>query len=215
MEGYGDFCPLSRAAEIYATRWTPLIVRNLELGCSTFTEIRDGLPGISRTVLSQRLKMLEHYGVVRRNDDGYELTEAGEGLKAVTEVLGRWGERHLELTPDHYDAAVVLWSFCKHLSADDLPPERLVLQFEIRDDRRYWILLQKPAAEVCNKPPGYDEDLVVTTDAEWLTKWFVGKVSLGDAVHAGRMELRGPRHLEKLLASLGGLGAYESEAVPA
>ena len=91
MEGYGDFCPLARAAEIYATRWTPLIIRNLEMGCSTFTEIRDGLPGISRTVLSQRLKMLEQQQIVRREDSEYRLTEAGESLSAVTATLGRWG----------------------------------------------------------------------------------------------------------------------------
>ena len=215
MEGYGDFCPLARAAEIYATRWTPLIIRNLEMGCSTFTEIRDGLPGISRTVLSQRLKMLEQQQIVRREDSEYRLTEAGESLSAVTETLGRWGEKHLELTPAHYDAGVVLWSFCKHVGPAELPDERLVLRFDVRDDKRYWILLQKPAAEVCMKPPGYDEDLVITTNSEWLTKWFVGKVSLGQALHAGQIELRGPRHLEQMLAALGGIGAYEPEAAPA
>ena len=64
MKSYGQYCPIARGAEIFATRWTPLIVRNLLLGCRTFGEIRAGLPGISKSLLSQRLEMLRHYGVV-------------------------------------------------------------------------------------------------------------------------------------------------------
>src|SRR5215211_1655810 len=85
VTGYGDFCPLARAAEVYATRWTPLIIRNMLMGCRTFTEIREGLPNVSRSVLSQRLRLLEHHGLVARDADGrYSLTEAGEGLEEVT-----------------------------------------------------------------------------------------------------------------------------------
>jgi DNA-binding HxlR family transcriptional regulator len=216
MEGYGDFCPLSRAAEIYATRWTPLIIRNLQFGCTTFTEIRDGLPGISRTVLTQRLRMLEHHGIVARDPatGEYRLTEAGAALEAVTDVLGRWGERHLELQPQHYDAAPVLWNLCKHVEAEEVPERRLVFRFDVRGDRRYWLLLHRPAPEVCSKPPGYEEDLVLATTAEWLTKWHIGQVSLGDALHAGLMELQAPLHLERMLAGLGGRGAYEPEVAP-
>jgi DNA-binding HxlR family transcriptional regulator len=55
---YGQYCPIARASEILAMRWTPIIVRNLLLGCETFTELQDGAPGISRTLLSQRLRLL-------------------------------------------------------------------------------------------------------------------------------------------------------------
>ena len=214
MDGYGDFCAISRAAEIYATRWTPLIVRNLLLGCTTFTEIRDGLPGISRTVLTQRLRMLEHHGVVTRDGDGYRLTEAGRALEAATVTLGRWGERYLELRPEHYDAGIVLWNFCRRVLPDELPEERLVFRFDVQDEKPYWVLLQRPP-EVCYLPPGYDEDLVLVTTAEWLTKWHAGQVSLGDALHAGLMELRAPLHLERMLARMGGRGSMNPPAVPA
>ena len=214
MQTYGDFCPLSRAAEIYATRWTPLIIRNMLFGCRTFTEIRDGLPGISRSVLTQRLRMLEHHGIIERepNTLDYRLTEAGEGLNEVVDVLARWGERWLDLAPEHYDAGTVLWSFCRHVAPDELPDARLVFVFDVKDDRRYWLLLQRPAPEICFKPPGYDEDLVLVTTSEWLTKWHVGRLSLGDALSAGVMELRAPLHLERMLATLGGRGAMEPVA---
>lgn len=215
MEGYGDFCPLSRAAEIYATRWTPLIIRNLMFGCTTFTEIRDGLPGISRTVLSQRLKMLELRGLVSRDEAGYHLTEAGEALSEVTWALARFGERHLEMEPAHYDAGTVLWSFCHHVEPDEIPDRRLVFRFDVEGDRRYWLLLHPPKAEVCFSPPGYDEDLVLSTTAEWLTKWHIGKVSLGDALHHKLMDLKAPLHLERMLAQMGGRGAVPQPGVPA
>ena len=167
MYTYGDFCPLSRASEIYATRWTPLIIRNMLFGCRTFTEIRGGLPGISRSVLTQRLRMLEQHGIIERSGSvEYRLTEAGEGLEAAVDVLARWGEQWLDLTPAHYDAGTVLLSFCRHVAPD-----------------------------------------VLVTTSEWLTKWHIGRLSLGDALNAGVMELRGPLHLERMLATMGGRGA--------
>ena len=65
MRTYGQYCPIARGAEIFAERWTPLIVRNLSLGCGNFSEILEGAPGLSRTLLSQRLKQLERLGIVR------------------------------------------------------------------------------------------------------------------------------------------------------
>src|SRR5262245_44279381 len=83
---YGQYCPIARASEILAMRWTPIIVRNLLLGCETFSELEDGAPGISRTLLSQRLRLLEHHGIVERHAGArghgsrYRLTAAGEEL---------------------------------------------------------------------------------------------------------------------------------------
>ncbi len=80
---YGQYCPIARGAEIFAERWTPLIIRNLYLGCGSFSEILEGAPGLSRTLLSQRLKQLERLGVVESapKPDGrghhYELTSRG------------------------------------------------------------------------------------------------------------------------------------------
>ena len=63
---YGQYCPIARGAEIFAERWTPLIIRNLYLGCGNFSEILEGAPGLSRTLLSQRLQQLERLGVDAR-----------------------------------------------------------------------------------------------------------------------------------------------------
>jgi DNA-binding HxlR family transcriptional regulator len=202
---YGQYCPVARATEILAMRWTPIIVRNLLLGCQTFSELMDGAPGISRTTLSNRLELLEQYGVVERDGARYLLTAAGRDLDPVVEAMGTWGARWLEMTPAHFDSHTVLWSLCRLTDAEDLPRRRLVIRFELSDGhkRRVWVVLCPPDSEVCVKPPGYDEDLVVRTNSEWLAKWHMGRISLGQAMHSGLIDVEGPSELVGTLATLG------------
>ena len=118
MRTYGQYCPIARGAEIFAERWTPLIIRNLYLGCGSFSEILQGAPGLSRTMLSERLKQLERLGIVESapKPDGrghhYELTPAGHDLFKVCVSLGEWGAAWLEIAPEHLDPFVALWSMC-------------------------------------------------------------------------------------------------------
>ena len=208
---YGQYCPVARATEILAMRWTPIIVRNLLLGCETFGEIQDGAPGISRTLLSQRLSLLERYGIVERRPSSggrgsrYCLTDAGRELQSVVDALGTWGARWLEVAPQHLDAHVVLWSLCRLADPADLPGRRMVIRFELEDGtmRRMWVVLGPTDSEVCVKPPGFDEDLVVTTCSEWLAKWHMGRISLGQAMHDGLMSVQGPNHFVQALSNLG------------
>lgn len=139
MRSYEQFCPIARASEVLSERWTTIIVRNLLLGCRTFNEIADGAPGINRSLLSQRLKQLERWGIISRrpNPTGrgglYELTEAGRELDQVCDALGTWGTRWLEVHSEHTDPRVVLWALCKGLGTRDLPQHRVVVRFDLRD----------------------------------------------------------------------------------
>jgi DNA-binding HxlR family transcriptional regulator len=133
---YGQYCPIARGAEIFAERWTPLIIRNLYLGCGSFSEILEGAPGLSRTLLSQRLKQLERLGVVGsapkpgRRGHHYELTTSGHDLFKVCLSLGEWGARWLEIAPENLDPFVALWSMCNALRRDRLPDKRVVIRFD-------------------------------------------------------------------------------------
>ena len=150
MRTYGQYCPIARGAEIFAERWTPLIIRNLYLGCGSFGEILEGAPGLSRTLLSQRLKQLERLGVVESapKPDGrghhYQLTTAGHDLFKVCVSLGEWGAAWLEIAPEHLDPFVALWSMCNMLRRDRLPDRRLVIRFDFagrQRPERYWLLI--------------------------------------------------------------------------
>jgi DNA-binding HxlR family transcriptional regulator len=207
MKGYRQYCPITRAAEVLATRWTPVIVRNLLLGCETFSEIAEGAPGIPRSVLSSRLRLLERYGLVERiPTGGYRLTPAGEELEAVLDAMGVWGARWLETAPEDLDAHVVLWSMCRLMQKNgQLPDRRVVLRFDISEARHphFWVVLDHPSAEVCVKPPGFDVDVVVTTDSEWLALWHMGRLPLSAAMRRGLIGVSGPRALVRELASWG------------
>jgi DNA-binding HxlR family transcriptional regulator len=216
MADTGDYCPLTRAADVFATRWTPVIFRNLFLGCRTFTELRDHAPGISRQVLTERLRMLEHHALVDRRPqpDGtveYVPTAAGEALRPVCDALGKWGQQWIELVPADVDAGSVLRMLVKELAPDDLPAQRTVVRFELHGPRprRYWLLLDRPSAEVCKRPPGPDDDLVVTTTSEWLAKWHTGATSVGSSMKAGAVRFDGPLDLARRLADWGGRGIYD------
>ena len=62
---YGQYCPVALGSEVLADRWTPLILREMVLGSTRFNDIERGLPGISRSLLVQRLRHLERKEVAR------------------------------------------------------------------------------------------------------------------------------------------------------
>jgi DNA-binding HxlR family transcriptional regulator len=206
MRTYGQYCPIARRAEIFAERWTPLVVRNLSLGCSGFTEILEGAPGLSRTLLALRLRQLERVGVVRSAPKSggrghrYELTAAGHELFRVCQALGEWGARWLEIAPENLDPFVALWSMCNALRRDRLPARRVVVRFDFTGrprPERYWLLVERGETEICKTYPGLDEDLYVTAEAEAFVKWHAGHLSWAQATREGRIQLYGPSTLVK------------------
>jgi len=204
MRTYGQYCPIARGAEIFAERWTPVIVRNLSVGCGSFTEILAGAPGLSRTLLSQRLKQLERLGVVASTSRPagrgrhYALTSAGHDLFKVCVSLGEWGARWLEIAPENLDPFVALWSMCNALRRDRLPDRRIVIRFDFtgrRSPERYWLLIEFGETEICKTYPGLDEDLYITADAEAFVKWHAGQLSWAAAIRDRRFQLCGPSWL--------------------
>jgi DNA-binding HxlR family transcriptional regulator len=176
MRTYGQYCPVARTSELLAERWTPIIIRNLLTGCRTFTEIRQGAPGIPPALLTKRLATLERHGIIERErcPSGrgwfYRPTERGQELKAVCDAMGQWGARWLEIEPRHMDPAYVLWATTKLVDPARLPDRTVVVRFELRDEPEgsYWLLLRKPHPELCTRGTGYVEDIVARTDAACL-----------------------------------------------
>ncbi len=214
--GYGQYCPVSKGAEVFAERWTPLVVRNLFVGCHSFNEIHEGVPRMSRTLLAQRLRSLEREGVVDRrpNPRGrgwlYFLSPAGDELTRVCIELGNWAARWLTLRPEDMDPRVVLWGWKKFVDPGRLPPRRVVVRFDLRDWRKehFWLLLQRPEVELCAHNPGFEEDIVVATDCETLALVHMGRMSMAEASRRGRWRMDGPRDLVRAFPTWGGLSYF-------
>lgn len=203
MRSYGQYCPLARTAEIFAERWTPIIVRNLLSGATTFSQLREGAPGIPKALLADRLATLSRAGIIVRRADPatravtYELTPAGRELKPLCDAMGSWGIRWLELEPDDVDPAYVLWATARLMSTDSLPVERVTVRVDLSDrpQQPYWLLVRRPQAEVCTRYPGSPDDLVVHTDADALARWHLRELSYRDLLRSERIRIDGPREL--------------------
>ena len=215
MRGYGQFCPIALAAEVFAQRWTPIIIRNLHLGCSHFGDILDGAPGLPRSVLSSRLRSLERDGVVERTTSGhatrYALTEMGADLAEICLALGAWGARWREVQPADQNPYLALWTLSRLIDPGSLPRSRVVVRFDLRTARpphRFWLLLHGTGNEVCAEAPGFPDDGVVSTDVGSLIRWSTGQLALPTAREQGGMTVAAPPWLERELALWGRLNPF-------
>ena len=211
MRTYGQYCPISRASELLAERWTIIILRNILVGCQTFNEIADGAPGLSRGLLSKRLRELERAGVIeiRPKPDGpgsiYEPSQAGRELAELMLALQKWGERWAELKPEHAHPGVVLWAWVSFwLDRDRLPDRRTLVRFEYPrlsgPAPRGWLLIERGDAEVCVKHPGGEEQLVVViNDPAAFARWHMGEIEWSAALRSRAIEVSGSRALARAL----------------
>jgi DNA-binding HxlR family transcriptional regulator len=212
-EGYGQFCPIAKAAEVFATRWTPLILRELMTDSHSFNDIHRGVPLMSRAVLVARLRELQDHGIIERrrragsSGHDYWLTPAGEALRPVVNVLGNWGLMHARdwLKPDDYDPTVVLWGLRKRVDVAALPDHRLVVRFEFSGVpasrtkyRVTWLLLERSGADVCVKDPGFGVDLTFRGNIRDLVAVCLGYAAWRDLAGTA-LKIEGDRKLARLL----------------
>ena len=200
MRSYGQYCPVARAAEVLGDRWTLLVVRDLVEGAHRFGELAAGLPSMSRTLLSQRLRSLEREGLVerRRSASGYSeywLTEVGEDLKPALLALGEWAARNYSRDPERreLDPRLLLTWIVRELRRGALPAGRFLVRFDFRRPRglTIWLLCEDREPSICTADPGFEPDLVVGTDLMTLNRIFAGRVALSAALRSGAIALEG------------------------
>ena len=207
MSGYGQFCPVSKAAEVICQRWTPLILRELLVGSTHFNEIRRGVPTCSPALLSKRLKELEVAGVIERHasDTGtsYSLTEAGWELFPLVQALGEWGQRWVrsDYRSDDLDPGLLLWDVRRFLSPGGLGEDRVVVRLTFPSvpakHRFFWIVVDQHDVDLCLIDPGFGVDVTIEADLRTLTEVWMGDARFGDGVADGRITMEGPRRLTR------------------
>jgi DNA-binding HxlR family transcriptional regulator len=195
---YNDPCAIARGLNLVGERWALLVVRELLLGPKRFTDLHRGLPSASQNVLSQRLRELEHDGVIRRRKLGppaaawvYELTEWGYDLEPVLGHLGRWGSR-APVTSTAESSADSLILAMRDLFVSDLAGGlRGSYELRLGDDHFH--------AEVADgrielvRGSAARPDAVVETDVATLWALVLGDRRFDDAMRSGDLEVEGDR----------------------
>jgi len=204
-----EYCPVYRSLDLFGDRWGLLVVREILRGVTHFNELERSLPGISRSTLAQRLRLLEKEGIVQRHSsaDGksteYGATDAGRDLINVINAVGEWGVRWItpearasEIDPD----GLMLW-ISRHVMLHQLPSQRVVIRFELRGGSRryYWLILRTGESSLCPEHPGFQEDMFITSRPVALYRLVVGKQSLQQAMDEGTVLVEGPPSLVRSL----------------
>lgn len=208
MKSYGQFCPVAKAAEILTEKWTLLILRDLLGGSRHFNELRKGVPLMSPSLLSKRLKSLEAAGVIERRRGAsvrateYHLTAAGHEVLPIILLFGSWGQRWVRNRLDDdeaLDVGLLMWAivmdFRGGIDTDFFHGQRTVVQFEFTDitgpKKMWWLIIEPSQADLCIENPGFDIDLYVTTDLSTLTGAWMGDMPMKQALASGAIELHG------------------------
>jgi DNA-binding HxlR family transcriptional regulator len=227
MKGYGQFCPVAKAAEIVAERWTPLVLRELLCGSRRFSDLHRGVPLMSPTLLAGRLEQLEDAGIVRSvarprgRGREYHLTAAGEELRPLIDRFGEWGQRWARVQVDRgdLDAGLLMWDIHRRVNLESLPPERVVARFDfhgvpatMRGPRTWWLVLERREVDLCLKDPGFPVNVVVSADLRALTRVWMGDVRLAETVRAGLIRLEGPPSLVRAFPTWLALSSFAGVA---
>ena len=205
---YAQFCPVSVASEIFAERWTPLVLRELILGSSRFNDIHRGVPRMSRALLARRLRDLESAGVVKRGGEGdYRLTPCGQEFQEIVVGLGRWGQRWTSrVERDKLDSVLLMWDMRRRIAEDRLPEERVTVQFDYRgvpprQRRAFWLVLQRDDVDVCTKDPGFEVQLFIDAELAAFTRVWLGDLTFAQAQLNGSIRLAGERRWARAFPS--------------
>ena len=234
MKSFGQFCPLAQATQLLCERWTMLVVRELVAGSTRFSELQKGVPLMSPTLLSKRLKQLHDAGVITKSGTAgktvYELTEAGHELTPIVQLFGAWGHRWVQtsLVVADLDASLLMWDIRRSVNPKAFPIRRVVVQFEYPDAskgaRKWWLVSEDGDVDLCLKDPGGDVDIVIKSPLAKMTAVWTCQVTFKEAVKRGDVKVFGDTKLvnklqdwlqSSALSRLGSLGGLPDVQWPA
>ena len=220
---YGQFCPVAMAAEIICSRWTALVLREMLCGSTRFNDLRRGVPRMSPTLLSKRLKELEEAGVIEVRKTGragvpkYKLTRAGEDLRHIILSLGVWGQRWVEssLSLKNLDPSLLMWDMRRNLAPPAAPDRRCTVKFDYPElsagRKTWWLVIEGKDVDLCGVDPGHDVDLYVRSSLRSMTSVWMGFSTLKTEIDAGRIQLTGDKTVARSMHQWLGLSPFAKE----
>ncbi len=217
---YSQFCPIAKAAEVLGERWTILIIRELLLGNTRFSDLQRALSQISPTLLTKRLGQLQDGGLVVRKlapkggRVAYHLTAAGRELRPVILGLGEWGMKWArgQMNDDELDVELLMFDLCRRIDEEKLPGGQTVVEFAFRGLKkfaRWWVVLEAEGErELCVDNPGLAADVQILTDLRTLTEIWAGDTEIRAAKKDGRLQLNGDPALIRSLPAWLRIGMF-------
>ena len=210
---YGQFCPIAKAAEVLGERWTILIIRELLVGTTRFSDLQRGLSQISPTLLTKRLTQLQDCGlVVRKNVPRqrrieYYLTPAGRELMPIILGLADWGMKWArgQMSDAELDVELLMQDFSRRIDHNHLTGGRTVIQFifsGLSKFERWWIVIEaNNERELCVDNPGKEVDVVIRSDVRTMAEIWAGDSQIPAMKKAGRLHVSGDSFLIRTMAS--------------
>lgn len=208
MNTSGSLCPAVKAADIVGDKWVLLILRELFLGSTRYAEFQRGIPRISPTILSKRLKQLESSGLlIKKSVPGqkateYRLTKAGRELAPVIDQLSRWGLRwaRRRIAEEDIDVAGFMWDFHRTLKTDELPDGETVfcVNFsDVSEHSKWWLIARGDTVDLCTDDPDKDVDIYISGSLQTLVEVWMGDRDIKAAVKSEELLLTGADHLRR------------------
>jgi DNA-binding HxlR family transcriptional regulator len=200
-----------------------LVLRELLCGSTRFNDIRRGVPRMSPTLLSKRLKELVEAGVVVEHQTGqagiveYRLTEAGNDLNGVIMSLGVWGQRWIEssISLKNLDPSLLMWDMRRNLAPPVISDRRCTVKFiypELSAGRKtWWLVIDGSEVDLCSVDPGYDIDLYVSSSLRTMTSVWMGISTLKTEIEAGNILLTGDQAVARSMHGWLGLSRFAKE----
>ncbi len=204
MRTYAQYCPIAKTAEIIGDRWSILILRDMLVGTHRFNELARGLPGISRDLLTRRLRSLQASGLISRFDGGYELTEAGLDLRPLVFSMADWGAKWAfpEPAPEELDPDLLVWWIHGQIDQEVAPGTTVVVEIDFSDCKaHYWLVIEADDVSVCLTDPGFETDLVLRSSLRTMYMVWLGRREIGAALRAGEIEFSGDPGLARAFQS--------------
>ncbi len=221
---YGQFCPVAMAAEIFCSRWTPLILREMFCGSRRFNDLRRGVPRMSPSLLSKRLDEMKDAGIVREvaakrgGGTEYELTDAGEDLKPIVMALGFWGQRWVEskLSLKKLDPSLLMWDMRRWLDPKPLPKRRCTIVYHFPEleaaRQKFWLVVEPDGkVDLCNSDPGFEVDLYITGSLRAMTSVWMGVSTVKQEVAAQALDIQGDKKIAGAMEQWLGLSPFAKE----
>lgn len=205
MKGYGQFCPIAKAAEVVAEKWSIIIIREILAGSNTFNALRKGIPLISPTLLSTRLVELEDAQIIKKVKTGkqkpkyhYLPDDAANELGPILMQLGDWGNKWMvsNLQKEDYDPRLLMWDIHRNIDLRQFDEKnKYIVRFDYtgthRNLSRWWLVLSRKEVDVCLKDPGYEVNLYIKSHIKVMTEVWMGWLELSKAKREGLVKFEG------------------------